>query len=66
MVGQELAEVFPEHMKCSGENDTLLVDTYPMQVCAVAVVKGFPRTGSRQGGRIAELEALTTKLVSAL
>jgi len=56
VVAQEFAEAFPEYVKPSGEGDILQVDTYPMQVCAVAAVKELHSIVREREGRIAELE----------
>jgi hypothetical protein len=66
VVAQEFAEVFPEYVKPSGEGDILQVDTYPMQVCAVAAVKELHAIVKERDGRIAELESRIAALEKAM
>jgi len=61
VVAQDFREVFPEHVKSSGEklpdgSEILQVDTYPLTIYSVAAIQELNDENKRKDARIAELE----------
>ena len=69
VIAQEFAEVFPDHVKGSGEkvpcsdDEILQVDTYPLTIYSVAGVQELHEKVKKQEARIAELEAAVSELL---
>ncbi len=67
VVAQEFAQVFPEHVKSSGEklpdgSEILQVDTYPLTIYAAAAVQELNRKVEEKDAKITALEQRLEKL----
>jgi hypothetical protein len=70
VVAQEFAEVFPAHVKSSGEtlpdgSPILQVDTYPLTIYSAAAVQELHRENQALKARLADQEARLQRLESA-
>ena len=71
MVAQEFAEVFPDHVKSSGEtlpdgSAILQVDTYPLTIYSAAAVQELHREYKSLKMKLADQEKRLLKLETAL
>ena len=71
MVAQEFAEVFPDHVKSSGEtlpdgSAILQVDTYPLTIYSAAAVQELHRENKSLKMKLADQEKRLLKLETAL
>ena len=71
VIAQEFAEVFPEHVKSSGEklpdgSEILQVDTYPLTIYSAAAVQELHRENEALKAKLADQEARLRKLEQAL
>ena len=70
VIAQEFAEVFPDHVKGSGEKmpgsdeEILQVDPYPLTIYSAAAIQELHQVVKSQEARIAELEAANRNYVS--
>ena len=71
VVAQEFAEVFPDHVKSSGErlpdgSEILQVDTYPLTIYSAAAVQELHRENEALRKKLAEQEERLRRLEEAL
>ena len=71
VIAQEFAEVFPEHVKSSGEklpdgSEILQVDTYPLTIYSAAAVQELHRENEALKKQLADQEARLRKLEQSL
>ncbi len=71
VIAQEFAEVFPEHVKSSGEKmadgtEILQVDTYPLTIYSAAAVQELHRENEALKKQLADQEARLRKLEQSL
>jgi hypothetical protein len=71
VVAQEFAEVFPDHVKSSGEklpdgSDILQVDTYPLTIYSAAAIQELHSENKALKQKLAEQEARLSKLEALL
>ena len=71
VIAQEFAEVFPDHVKSSGEklpdgSDILQVDTYPLTIYSAAAVQELHRENEALKKKLADQEERLLKLEAAL
>jgi hypothetical protein len=71
VIAQEFAEVFPDHVKCSGEtlpdgSAILQVDTYPLTIYSAAAVQQLHRENENLKRKLADQETRLQKLENAI
>ena len=71
VIAQEFAEVFPEHVKGSGEylpdgSEILQVDAYPLTIYAAAAIQELHAQSRKKDARIASLEQRMAEMEARL
>ncbi|MGK0189034.1 MAG: hypothetical protein ACI9R3_004851 [Verrucomicrobiales bacterium] len=66
VIAQEFAEVFPEWVQASGEDQILQVDTYPILIYSAAAIQELAEKLQLEGKHVESLEAQNAMLLKRL